>query len=207
MLFTDEKDWCSKCGHRLVSADKYCPECRESVDFVFLDKVCALFPYSPENKGLLTGWKINGERLFSRAFAEIFATVLNANSVGARAGKPDTIPQLKTAVVPVPPRPGKIRKKGWDQIEEVCRLLKRYWHIPVSNCLVRTTKIQQKQLGKAARKMNLKGHILIKKGYAPPDVSIILDDIITTGSTLENCAEVLKAGGCTRAVGLTLFYD
>lgn len=209
-LFVSEPDWCGKCGRRLVSADAFCPECRESDDFMFLDKVCALYPYSPENKDLLTGWKINGERIFSHSFAEILASVLYENSVVCRyRDKPvrDKAPRLKTAVVPVPPRPGKIRKKGWDQIDEVCTLLKRQWHIPVSDCLVRTTKIQQKQLGKAARKMNLKGHIFVKNGYTPPDVCILIDDIITTGATLENCAEALKSKGASFVAGLTLFYD
>lgn len=202
MLFSPEKDWCGVCGRQLVSADELCPDCRDSRDFVCLDKICALFPYSPEHSGMLSAWKMKGERLYSRIFAEIVAAVLRSNSVCGAGISPADI-----AVVPVPPRPGKIRAVGWDQVKELCGILKRVWRVPVSDCLVRTTKIQQKRLGRLARKTNMKGHILMKRNHTPPRVSVIVDDIVTTGATLENCAEVLKSVGCGTAVGLTLFYD
>ncbi len=58
------------------------------------------------------------------------------------------------------------------------------------------------------REENLKGKIYLKKQKADiPKTLIILDDIMTTGSTLNSCTEVLKSAGCETVYGLTLFFD
>jgi predicted amidophosphoribosyltransferase len=42
---------------------------------------------------------------------------------------------------------------------------------------------------------------------APPKTAILIDDVMTTGSTMDICASVLKAGGAERVYGVCLFYD
>lgn len=111
-----------------------------------------------------------------------------------------------TIVVPVPPRPGKIKERGWDQIEDIAqRLSKR--SVPVLRCLERTGGMQQKLLGKKARAMNLRGCIAVKPEILIPKHVILIDDLATTGATLDACAVELKNAGCETVRAITLFYD
>jgi predicted amidophosphoribosyltransferase len=110
----------------------------------------------------------------------------------------------------VPPRPGKIRRTGWDQVERLAALLEEArpsgtpaGGIPLSRCLKRLASQSQKELNREQRKKNLRGRILCTK--KPPRSVLLFDDLITTGSTLEACAAALKEGGTERVYGLTLF--
>jgi predicted amidophosphoribosyltransferase len=188
-------DRCSRCGRPLISARGLCMTCRTTPVLSAIDRVLPLFPYDIFGQELLTSWKIDGLRGFSWTFARFLADVIARSGL---AGVP---------VVPVPPRPGKIREKGWDQIEELSRILERRFDIPVNRCLERTGGLQQKKLGRLARTSNLRGYIGIRKGSAVPSSAIVLDDLMTTGSTLDACAGTLKNAGCGKVYGLTLFFD
>ncbi len=108
--------------------------------------------------------------------------------------------------VPVPPRPGKIKETGWDQVEYLVKqILSLSKETKVCRCLKRSKSKVQKKLDRKERLENMKGRIYLKT--APPKIALIIDDVITTGSTLEVCSEVLKEGGTEKVYGLCLFYD
>jgi len=107
--------------------------------------------------------------------------------------------------VPVPPRPGKIRKQGWDQIEYLAGLLEKEHGLPVTRCLKRLPSRTQKKLNREERGKNLKGRILCIK--TPPRIAILFDDVITTGATLNACAASLIEGGAEKVYAVCLFYD
>ena len=67
--------------------------------------------------------------------------------------------------------------------------------------------MQQKKLGRLARHTNMRGAIAVKGTIAVPQKAIVIDDLMTTGATLEACADALKAAGCGKVYGLTLFFD
>jgi ComF family protein len=115
--------------------------------------------------------------------------------------------EIKYAVlVPVPPRPGKIRKTGWDQIDSLAKLLRqRRDSLKIVRCLERKKSQSQKKLDRKDRKANLKGRI-IAKGEVPENC-ILFDDVITTGSTIGACAAALKQAGAKQVYGICLFYD
>jgi len=116
-------------------------------------------------------------------------------------------PDLQEAViVPVPPRPGKIKETGWDQVECLLRqIIKQASRIAVSRCLERRRAKVQKKLDRKERIENMKGRVYLQE--APPEIALIIDDVITTGSTLEVCSEALKEGGAKKVYCLCLFYD
>ena len=119
-------------------------------------------------------------------------------------------------VVPVPPRPGKIQEKGWDQIDELCGQLKYRFGFTILPLLERKSTGQQKKLDREERLKTIgKSYFLVGqkevqkllkpfKGEFPNRVCII-DDVCTTGSTLENCAQVLKEAGIKVVEAITLF--
>jgi predicted amidophosphoribosyltransferase len=63
----------------------------------------------------------------------------------------------------------------------------------------------QKRLNRAERAENLKGKIYL---YGrSPKIVVIIDDVTTTGSTMEICSSVLKEHGAEIVYGICLFYD
>ena len=120
-------------------------------------------------------------------------------------------------IVPVPPRPGKIRKNGWDQIDEICFYLKNGFGRKILPVLVRKSVIQQKKLGRIQRLESIGSSYEPAPGkkirrilkHLPdgklPDSVVLLDDVMTTGATLEDCSSVLKKMGVAHVYCVTLF--
>ena len=65
-------------------------------------------------------------------------------------------------VVPVPPRPGKIRQKGWDQIDELCFYLRNLYGIETLPFLRRLTRFQQKKLNRLHRLEQIKNAFVLR---------------------------------------------
>ncbi|MBQ7158934.1 MAG: ComF family protein [Treponema sp.] len=194
---------CVICGKALLSEIKLCSACREEPALVHTDGVFPLHAYRLWKKNLLFAWKTEDKRTLSLVFARM---VYNAyKELCARFGS-------QIPVVPVPPRPGKIKERGWDQIDELCHFLHTGWNVPVLKLLVRRTHVQQKKLGRLARrKVSSQSYFLAgekrlrRLAPVPPEEVILLDDVLTTGSTLEACASQLKAFGVRKVYALTLF--
>lgn len=193
---TNLAERCCRCGRPLVSARDLCYTCRSTGLLSSIDRIIPLVPYTVTAQDLLVSWKMRGIRGLSPVFARIIAECRSA------------IPVLQELpVVPVPPRPGKRAEKGWDQIEELSQFLARQYKVPVLNCLERTSGVQQKKLGRIARFSNIHGAIVPVPGIPVPRAAIVLDDLITTGSTIDACADALKCAGCEKVYALTVFYD
>jgi len=183
---------CRRCGRFLISAKELCVTCRNIAPFEEVDRVFPLYPYDMLGQELLVAWKIGGNFSLTSVFASCIAREL------------ENFPGF--IIVPVPPRPGKIRKKGWDQIDLLSHELSKNYGASVLSCLRRFSQVQQKQLGREERALNLKGNIRCITPTVPKKV-IILDDLMTTGATVETCAQVLKELNCEKVYAMTLFYD
>jgi len=198
-----EEKRCSVCGKTLVSEKDICMECRGERVFKNTNRVIPLYIYNLWNKELLFLWKISGIRSLSPFFAEKLAFVLGKTGCNY--------------VIPVPPRKGKIRKKGWDQIEELCSFLEFRYGFVVLRLLERNSESpEQKKLGRESRLENIgKSYSMIegkklqkelkKTGGVIPESCFLIDDILTTGSTAESCACVLKEGGVKTVNVMALF--
>jgi len=191
----DHSEKCKLCGKPLVSEKDFCLLCRKIEEHSY-DRLWTLFPYTGKYRKLLTAYKFGKKTSLAEFLAEKIAQVISGD------------PVLNGAViVPVPPRPGKIKESGWDQVEWLVKQLEKRekGRITVCRCLKRRKSKVQKFLGRAERMENLKGRI-VSHGSVPKTV-LIIDDIITTGSTMEVCAQTLKANGAEKVLGLSLFYD
>ena len=75
--------------------------------------------------------------------------------------------------------------------------------------LERTGGAQQKSLDFAQRRENLRGMIRLAPGANAllPARVLLLDDVFTTGATLDACARALREGGCRSVLGLTLAIE
>ena len=185
---------CNVCGKPLISEIDTCLVCRNTQERSF-DRLWTLYPYIGKYRKLLVSYKFSKNPPLTDFIAKKLIDAITGDS------------DLKDAIiVPVPPRAGKIKSLGWDQVDYLIkRLMKISKEIKICRCLKRKKSKIQKQLSRRERLKNLKGKIYLYK--TPPKTVLIIDDVITTGSTMEVCAEVLKKGGAKKVYGLSLFYD
>jgi predicted amidophosphoribosyltransferase len=76
---------------------------------------------------------------------------------------------------------------------------------PVRRCLKRLDIRTQKKLGRRDRLENLEGRFV--PAATVPRKALLIDDVMTTGATLESCAAALKGAGAEQVCGVCLFYD
>lgn len=110
-------------------------------------------------------------------------------------------------LVPVPSEKKRLRKRGFNPAEEIGKELSLHFKIPlILDVLIKIKETQpQVELASAARKENLKGAFLKKNEEAVKNKKVILvDDVYTTGSTMEECAGVLKQSGAKEVVGIAV---
>ena len=116
-----------------------------------------------------------------------------------REQKPDFLPDM---LVAVPLSKKRLKKRGYNQAELLANAMAKHFSAPVISCLgKRDSHSQQHFLDKAKRRENVKG-IYCFTGKVPVKEKRILlvDDIVTTGATLDECASVLYRHGAEAVV-------
>lgn len=110
-------------------------------------------------------------------------------------------------VVPVPLHPRRLRERGFNQALSLARLMSRKYKIPLDSCILvrrRKTK-QQVGLSEQDRKDNVKGAFSLLKSDKVVDKNVLLvDDVYTSGNTVEECSKVLVKAGARGVDVLTL---
>lgn len=102
-------------------------------------------------------------------------------------------------IIPVPLHASRKRKRGYNQSEKFALGLSKSLNIPFSDALLRTIKTEtQTRKTKLRRWQNVSEVFRVKNPDQIKNQDILLvDDVITTGATIEACAQVLLAAGCS----------
>lgn len=108
-------------------------------------------------------------------------------------------------ILPVPLHRRRYLERGFNQAELLARAWSKHLSLPIlKNVLVRSRSTQtQVGLGRVERQKNLVGAFKLKQPLRNSQV-ILIDDVFTTGSTLQECARVLKEGGAGEVWGVTV---
>ena len=135
-----------------------------------------------------------------RYFAEVFAKDMAKRHARWLAGLGVDM------VLPVPMHAAKKRQRGYDQAEELAKALCREAGLPFSGkTLVRTKKtLPQKELNDTDRRKNLKNAFKIPQNSVKSNGVLLVDDIYTTGATIDACAEALKNAGVREVYAMTV---
>lgn len=189
---------CCKCGKPLRSEeDEYCPDCdcggagRKH----FYDSGLALYEYE-SIKDSLYRFKYQGRCEYAGFYGKEMAKRLEGRIA---SWHPD-------ALLPVPMYQRKERMRGYNQARLLAEGVGAALHIPVRPELMvrRRQTVPLKELDPARRQINLKKAFIIGRFDVKLKCIIIVDDIYTTGSTMDEMAKVLRAAGVSRIHFLTL---
>jgi len=110
------------------------------------------------------------------------------------------------ALVPVPLYHRRHRQRGFNQALEMAYGLASRRKVPVSNCLYRYREtVSQARLSRKARWENMSGAFQMKRGFDVRGQNLlIIDDVFTTGATVNACAQALLHAGAHRLAVLTI---
>lgn len=134
-------------------------------------------------KVLIDAYKFQRARAVGEVLADLFHELAPA--------LPDN-----TVIVPIPTAPRNVRRRGYDHMKRVARRFARQRHLPYSPLLVRRSNITQHFAKTAEERRAQAGSFFAVRGEIDPRVTyVLLDDIYTTGSTVEAAARMLREAG------------
>ena len=110
-------------------------------------------------------------------------------------------------VVPVPLDPDRPRERGYNQTELIARPLARRLHLKQGAYLLMRTKPRPARLVLTRKEHwdSVRGAYATRKGLRVDKLQVLLlDDVLTTGATLDSCARARKQAGAAAVMGLTV---
>lgn len=176
-----------------------CGECRRGATRPW-GRVLVYGPYAGTLKEHILSYKFNARLDLGRRLQEC---ALAAYENGLRRHADMSPPDI---IVPVPLHRARLVGRGFNQAREISRLLSRRAAIPiVQEALERVRRtIPQMELARAERAVNIRGAFSSRQNLVEGKAVLLVDDIMTTGSTLEECARVLLGAGARRVDVLIL---
>lgn len=111
------------------------------------------------------------------------------------------------AIVPVPLHPRKLRQREFNQAEYLAAGLNKVVNVPMVKRNLRRVKdtSTQTKLSAEARARNMRDAFAVRDGAAFDGKRIVLlDDVFTTGATLDSCAKVLRKAGAKDVIALAV---
>lgn len=187
---------CSKPGKPLC--DKHHPHQpapANKAQFRYIDTIHACFAYkSPIVEKIITAYKFQGQKNLAPFIVEKMLDTIEDNIFDQRV------------IIPIPLHWSRKFWRGYNQAELIAKeLQKKDPQIEIQKNLKRIKKTQQQaKLKKTERIKNLSNCFTWRADQRPPKNVLLIDDVVATGSTLDEAARVLKKNG-TKTVDALVF--
>lgn len=175
---------CYHCGAYSVGSST-CLKCRKTSP---LEAVWVSAPYEGYSKQLVAELKFSSRRGASKSMALACLPLF---------------PRHDFLVTHLPTSPNRIRERGFDQAALLARAIASARKLHYSPLLLRVKNVHQVGATKAQRERQMKGAFRAKSSYLLKDRDILLvDDVMTTGASMEEAAKVLKRAGARKVYGV-----
>ncbi len=186
---------CPRCG-RPQSQGVLCPEC---VDVqTDLDGIRSPFLFDGLIRKAVHELKYRNLRALAPSLAQLLYDYIIENPVKGEV------------LVPVPLHSKRLRERGYNQSALIARELGKISGLPVvDDCLIRInyTPPQARSASVTERRTNVSNAFACLDGRLSGKQVIVIDDVSTSGSTLDTCAGVLKAAGAASVWGLVMALE
>lgn len=185
---------CLKCGKHIGDSGKeYCDDCASHGHLYDCGR--ALFSYQSVSASIAR-FKYRGRREYAAYYASCMADVLGPFISACRAD----------ALIPVPLHKSKLKVRGYNQAQVLAEALSALTGIPVRSDLIERVEktAPMKDLSAAERQNNLKRAFKIRRNDVKLSIIIIIDDIYTTGSTIDAMSREFRKAGVERIYFVTL---
>lgn len=173
---------CTRCGRRLAAAEPLLGKGPPG-----LDRAWSSAPYEGVARNLVAALKFRHLLPVADLMADRIQWLAPAH-------------MLSGAVVPVPPAPSRLRRRGFDPAGELAAALAERLDAPLESCLARRG--GRRQVGRRRAERLGQPPRIHASGIAPRSV-LLVDDVLTTGATMTACAQALRAAGAARVVAVT----
>jgi ComF family protein len=184
--------FCPRCG-RPQASGIICPSCWQRPTEI--DGIRSSFRFDEVVRKSIHELKYRNLKAISPCLAELLADYLREN------------PLPGEALVSVPLHPRRLRERGYNQSDLLARELGKRIGLPViEDCLIRIKQAQPqvRAVDVEERRRNVADAFVCRDERVNRKQIILIDDVCTSGATLESCAAALKNRGATSVWGLTL---
>ncbi len=194
-------NFCAGCAKQISFLALVCDSCESSMrgpmtfhyKLPYVDRAYSYWWYDPPFSEIIKQYKFSGRHRLSKYFAElVFKTMITLSL------------DVEVPIVPVPTTPEAIRRRGFDTNRMILSSLNKKLDVSVVEILTtRGMRQQQSSLGMEERKENVRGSFVIVNNRLPDRV-ILFDDVVTSGSTIRECAKTLKDNGTSEVTLVSL---
>lgn len=192
---------CQSCGRPFVSplaADAIQPLCRLCrADFYAFRRARSFAVYDDALSSAVVLLKYEGVKRLGEWFAARLAEMVERDPAAWQVD----------IVIPVPLHPDRLRERGYNQAELIARPLARRLRLEFGSYLLVRTRPRPSQLvlSRTERWTSVRGAYATREGATVDNLRVLLvDDVLTTGATLDSCSRALKKAGAAAVLGLTV---
>ncbi len=186
---------CLRCGQPLANESNYCLNCKNHKSEFKASR--SVFLYRGAIRRMIKNLKYDNMKYLAKTFGNFIASEVMNYSV-----KFDV-------VIPVPLSERRKKIRGYNQAYLLCGALKDKLHLDVREEVLLKTKHTSSQayLSVGERRKNLENSFKVSdKTLVKGKTILLVDDIYTTGSTLNECAKTLKKAGAKEVYCVTLAH-
>ncbi len=185
---------CESCGTPMVSATSFCRQCRNNpLQYIDGIRTVSYFENNPIRPAIHS-LKYNNHKAVASILGKFLVDTYQRYNL------------IVDVIIPVTLHPSRFRERGYNQSELLATQVGNILGLPINTTtLQRTRKTEsQMQLGADKRRQNVANAFTCCNQELLGQAVLLIDDVCTTGSTLDACARALKQSGVASVWGLTL---
>lgn len=193
----ENRDLCRACYEELSKNTPRCGQCARDFEGDFcpicakkppaFDETLAPFLHRGAIRYLIIQLKFHAHYPSARLLGNLLADYLQKTA------------QLPDCIIPVPLHKNRYRERGFNQSIEIARVLAKRLNVPLdlNSCTRSRDTVHQVGLNAVQRNENIKNAFAVSAAFQAKHVALV-DDVMTTGSTVHELALALKMAGCER---------
>ena len=186
---------CSRPFEGVIAGDFSCPNCEDRAPA--FDCVVSIYQAKGVLRDLIHRFKYGRQFYLRRVLAAYLVEAMQDSRIQADPAD---------CLVPVPLHPARLRERGFNQADALAESLSKRIRLPILRCIERRRYTgTQTRFARIERMQNLRNAFALRKNS---DVRgkhlLLLDDVLTTGSTLHECALVLRSAGAESVRAITV---